>query len=70
MSAYTTSTARDPRGTRSDPLRLVWSRQNVDGVVYDVLTCGHRYARTTEALPARESTVEVQNERRCPDCVT
>jgi hypothetical protein len=69
MSYYTMSTSRDPRGTRSDPLRLVTSTQTVAGVRYDVLTCGHRYAHTTEPLPAREEGVETQNERRCPDCL-
>lgn len=69
-SAFDTSTSRDPRGTATDPLRLVRSRQTIGGARYDVLTCGHRYARATQPMIVRDENVEKQNERRCPECVS
>lgn len=69
MSQYRTSTARDPRGTTTDPERDVIGHQTIDGTAHDVLSCGHRFATTTEPLPPADEGVTATNVRRCPDCV-
>lgn len=75
---YLLSTSLDPRGTATDPLRVVRSHQNIGGVAFDVLSCGHRYAAATgfahtapiRGEPGVTATMTVVDEhaRRCPYC--